>query len=487
MTLWKIMAGCGLLGLAAAGGYGLARLQPAESRLPAPPVADVQEGRRVLYWYDPMYPQQHFDQPGPSPFMEMALVPRYAGDQDPAAGVRIDSGMVQNLGIRLAPVLRQPLAEHIEASGVLAFNGRDVAVLQARRGGFVERVYDRAPEDVIVRGAPLVELLVPEWAALQEEFLALRGLGQPELLAAARQRLRLAGMPEALIRQVEQRGRVQDRWTLTAPIGGMLAGLEVRQGMSLADGQTVARINGLASVWLEVAVPEAQSTGLAVGQPVEARLPALPGQPLDGRITALLPEASLNSRSLRVRVELPNPDGRLRPGLTASVRLQTGGGPPALVVPAEAVIRTGQRALVMLAGERGHFRPVEIRTGRETGQQIEVLEGLQAGQQVVASGQFLLDSEASLRGLAAGQSMAIPVPLLHESEGRIVAMEEGLLSIAHGPFKSLGMPGMTMAFPVEDPALMAGLQVGDQIRFAIEQTDEGMVIRRTEKVPEARP
>ncbi len=370
---------------------------------------------------------------------------------------------------------------------MLTINERDVAVVQTRSAGFVERVYDRAPEDVLKRGAPLADLLVPEWGAVQEEYLALRDTGQPALLQAARQRMRLAGMPEALIAQVAKTGKVQNLWTITTPIAGMLESLEVRSGMSLTAGQSLARINGLSRVWLEVAVPEAQSAELAVGQPITAQLPALPGETLNGTITALLPQASLASRSIRVRVELPNPALRLRPGMTAQVQLRTHSAQRVLVVPSEAVIRTGQRSLVMLAEAEGRYRPVTVRVGRDNGELTEVLEGLQDGQQVVASGQFLLDSEASLRGLLAQPaSSASAHPAWHTSEGTLIALENGMVTISHGPFKTLGMPGMTMPFPLADLKLAQGLAVGDHVRFAVEQTDEGLVIRQLDKQPSQR-
>ncbi|GAB3378416.1 efflux RND transporter periplasmic adaptor subunit [Azotobacter armeniacus] len=444
--------------------------------------AEADGGREVLYWYDPMYPQQHFDKPGKSPFMDMDLVPRYADDGGEGAALRIDPSVVQNLGMRVATVRRERFGEDLEAVGTLTFDARDVALVQARSGGFVERVYDRAPEDLVEKGAPLADLLVPEWAAAQEEFLALRGLGEPALLAAARQRLRLAGIPGELIARLERTGKAQRLWTIVSPIAGVLQTLEVREGMTLAAGAPLARINGLGNVWLEVAVPEAQVAGLAAGQRVEARLPAFPGEVLEGRVAALLPQANLDSRTVRVRVELPNPEGRLHPGMTAETTLKRAAG-TALVVPSEAVLRSGRRTLVMLAEEEGRYRPVEVRSGRESADRTEVLEGLEEGQRVVASGQFLLDSEASLRGLLARRlGQPAGAPALHEAVGSIVEIDGDMLGLEHGPFKSLDMPGMTMPFPLADPALAKGFKVGDRVRVGVRQTDEGLLIERLEKL-----
>src|SRR5476651_83168 len=175
----RIAAAVLLLGLGA--GYGLAQLHPAT-------LAPVSDDKHALYWYDPMYPQQKFDKPGKSPFMDMQLVPRYAEGAEESAAIHIDASLTQNIGVRLASVSRGALESSLELSGILAFNDRDVAVVQSRAAGFVERVYARAPGDVLKAQAPLADILVPEWAAAQEEFLALRH-SDPGLLAAARQRL----------------------------------------------------------------------------------------------------------------------------------------------------------------------------------------------------------------------------------------------------------------------------------------------------------
>ena len=442
------------------------------------------EAKKPLYWYDPMFPQQRFDAPGKSPFMDMQLVPKYAAEnsQAGAPGVNIDATTSQNLGMRLANVTRGTVGSDIAASGVLAFNERDVAIVQAKRAGFVERVFARAPGDVIAVGAPLVNVLVPEWAGAQQEFLALLTLGDPALINAGRTRLRLSGMPEALIRHVEQRRQPQAVGTITAPTGGVIQSLDVRAGMTLSPGQTLARINGLGTVWLDVAVPEAQIGSVRIGQQVNALLPAYPGESFAGKVSAILPEASLATRSVRVRVELPNRGARLKPGLTAQVRIAAGDAQSVLRVPSEALIRTGKRTLVMVAEKAGRYRPVEVRTGAESGEFTAITDGLQEGQQVVVSGQFLLDSEASLTGITTEPAPQMPAAVpLHPSEGQIVELSKTEVTIKHGPFKTLNMPGMTMSFPLARPELAQSLKVGDRVQFAVRESDDGLVVERIQK------
>ncbi|MDQ2640961.1 MAG: efflux RND transporter periplasmic adaptor subunit [Pseudomonadota bacterium] len=391
---WSLIvpAAVGLLLAGAGGGWWWA------NRMQGQPATVEAKAADVLYWYDPMVPQQHFDKPGKSPFMDMELVPRYAEDAGPATGVQIAAGVQQNLGVRLAKVELVALAPRIDAAGVLGFNERDVAVVQSRANGFVEKVWRLAPGDRVRAGDPLVELLVPEWAAAEQEWLVVRQSGDASLLQVAHERLRLLGIDAVEIQRLEASGTAQSQFIVRAPISGVVQSLDVRAGMTLAVGQTLLRINGLDSVWMEVAVPEALAGNIRVGDRAEVHLADQGAATVEGRVGALLPALNDATRTLRVRVELINRLGRLRPGQSAQVTLIAGSSLDGLAVPTEAVIRTGKRALVMLA-EKGGFRPVEVVLGQEVGDRTVIMSGLTEGQEVVASGQFLLDSEASLRGL----------------------------------------------------------------------------------------
>ena len=384
--------------LAAAGGYGYAsRNGHAASSVhqSAPTAAD----RKVLFWYDPMVPNQHFDKPGKSPFMDMQLVPKYAQTDADDASIRIDPSITQNLGVRLTTVVRGTLPQFIDAAGNIVFDQRNVAVIQARTQGFVARVYARAPGEVLQRGAALVDLLVPEWAAAQTEFVALLKSGDRDLIDAARERMGLLGMPAELIERVEGERKPQTTITIHAPIAGTLESLEVREGMTVSTGATLAKITGLETMWLEAAVAEAQGGLATLRKSVEARLTMYPADVFKGAVIAVLPEANIETRTVRVRIELPNPDGKLRPGMFAQVRLDVGNAEPVLTVSSEAVIRSGTRNIVLVADERGRFTPTEVQTGAEANGKTVILRGLTEGQKVVASGQFLIDSEASLKGV----------------------------------------------------------------------------------------
>lgn len=375
---------------AGAGGYYLAGSKG------APPAAGGPGARKPLYYYDPMVPGEHYDNPDSLSSMGMKTIPKYAdesGGPTVAPGVRIDPSSMQSLGIRLATATNGTLSGSLDVTGAIDFNQRDVAIIQARAAGFIQRVYRLAPGDVVRAGAPIADVLVPEWGGAQGEYAAVAKTGDPALIAAARQRLRLLGSPGGA---TGGRGMT----TIRSPISGVIGTLDARAGVTLAAGQTLAQVNGLGTVWLNAAVPEVRAADVRVGQTANAELAGFPGERFTGRVIAVLPTAQADSRTLTVRIELANRDGRLRPGMFATVHLGDTSR-SALLVPSEAVIRTGKRTLVMLADGKGRFRPAEVRVGREAGGRIEVLAGLSAGEKVVASGQFLLDSEASLTGIQA--------------------------------------------------------------------------------------
>mgnify|MGYP001809764377 CR=1 FL=1 len=474
------LAAAALVLVAGAGGYGLARLQ---SKQPANPVG-AEADRKVLYWYDPMVPAQHFDKPGKSPFMDMQLAPKYA-DEAAEAGVRIDPARVQSLGLRTAVVTRGPLPSGVTATGVVDFNQRDVAIVQARAAGFVQRVYGRAPGDMVAAGAPLADILVPEWAGAQTEYLAVRRTGDAALTRAARQRLGLLGMPESLIAKVERSGRPATVTTVSTPTGGVIRSLGVRAGMTVAAGQTLAEVNGLGTVWVNAAIPEAMAGQVRQGASVIVTLAAFPGETFSGRVSAVLPEAQGETRTLTARIELANRGGRLRPGMFATVQLGETNR-PALLVPSEAVIRTGRRTLVMLAVDGGRYLPAEVQTGQEAGGQTEVLAGLTEGEKIVASGQFLLDSEASLSGVQARPISHSPAPsakpALHQTIGRIEKITGDSVTLSHEPVPALNWPAMTMSFRIENPAISRGFRVGDRVTFAFDQPPAGPTVRRMTRV-----
>jgi membrane fusion protein, copper/silver efflux system len=435
---------------------------------------------RVLYWFDPMYPDRHFEQPGKSPFMDMQMLPKYA-DSDGAlsSGVRIDPDLVQGLGMRTGVAERGRLVLDVRATAAVAFDERQASAVQARVNGIVERLLVRSPRETVRRGQTLLWLIAPEWTAAQEEYLALRRAASADLddvRGAARQRLVLLGMSEAQIVALERGGGAQTRIAVSAPRDGVITELAVREGETVMAGATLARINGLDPVWVQASIPESQIAGVAVGADIELSLSAFPARTFNGTIASVLPMIDAASRTQTARIVLDNPEYRLTPGMIGEVRIATAAN-DAVLVASEAVIVTGKRSLVIVAGDAGAFRAQEVRIGAQAGGRSEVVAGLAAGERVVLSGQFLIDSEASLTGVLTRLGVASVTPAgsavesasrveRHVAAGRLIDIEGGQWRVDTDAIASLDMGAMRMRFIA--PAIGAGVDVAPGQRFEFE-------------------
>ncbi len=477
-----ITVGYGLYALGMHSGMTMSRTQSTPTVEAAPSAGanpqkasniDPATGKKVLYWHDPMVPGQRFDKPGKSPFMDMMLVPVYADGDADQGSISVSPRVQQSLGVRTAEVVRGSITPRIDAVGSIAYNERDQVLVQARTTGYIEKLYVRATLDHVSKGQPLAELYAPDWVAAQEEFLSVRrmqGQDLASLVDAARSRMRQVGMNEEQINLVKSTAKVHPRITITAPIGGVVAELMAREGMTVMPGATLFRISGLGTVWANAEVPESQVALLRPGTAVEARSAALPGTLFKGKVQAILPEVNPNTRTLKARVELANLKGQLAPGMFVSVALAAAAGLPSLLEPTEAVIQTGNRTVVMLAEVNGKFRPVNVEAGIESSGRTEIKRGLEAGQKVVVSGQFLVDSEASLRAAETRMgASSVPAPSAaaeHQGEGSIETIHKESVTLSHGPIASLQWGAMTMDFGLPKSGVPAGLKPGQRVQFA---------------------
>jgi membrane fusion protein, copper/silver efflux system len=383
-----------ILIVGAAAGYWIAE------RRSEPTAAAAGHGeRKVLYWHDPMVPNTKFDKPGKSPFMNMPLVPVYAGEESGAA-VPVDPVVSQNLGIRLGVVEKTAWQAKLPAVGSVAFDERLIEVVPARVDGYVTRLHVKAPLERVHRGQALADIVAPAWLEAEEEYLALLDAQSDRGTAirdAARRRLTVLGVPERTISSLERERKTNASATLTAPIDGVVTELTVREGTAFAAGAVLFRINGMKTVWVNAQIPEAQVSMISTGSAVTAQATAWPGVQFKGRVAALLPEVDPQTRTLPVRVVVENAQTRLAPGMFVSLEFEGQGEREQLVVPSEAVIMTGERSVVIVAREGGGFDVAEVTVGADAQGKTAILSGLEAGQAIVLSGQFLIDSEASLK------------------------------------------------------------------------------------------
>lgn len=496
------LAGAGL----AYGGYWAGTHQsmgkPATPAAATAPAAgdkvDPKTGRPVLYWHDPMVPGQKFEKPGRSPLMDMDLVPVYADEASSEGGVKVSPTLQQNLGIRFATVRRAETHESFEVVGTTQFDESISEVVQSRVTGYIDRLHARAPMQRVKRGEPIASLFVPDWIGPQEEYLALKRSGNDELATAARQRMQALSIPPGLVAQAERAGKAQSHLTLASPVTGVITELAVREGAMVSPGMTVAKVAGLNKVWLVAEVPEALASSARTGMSVEAAPSGDANRKYTGKVREILPGVSTTTRTVQARLELDNKDGSLMPGMLMRVRLGADKPVSRLLVPTEAVITTGKRSVVLVAGENNSMQPVTVTTGRDTGDDTEILSGLEEGQKVVASGQFLIDSEASLKAILpkfaeaaqahqartpSGPSAVEPTSTsmspVYRGVGKVEKVSPESLTFSHKPIPELKWPAMTMDFAKPSPDAFSHAQVGQEFEFSFKEGKDGSYVLET--------
>ena len=453
--------------------------------------SETQARRKVLYWHDPMVPGTRFDKPGKSPFMDMPLVPVYADEEGGGPAVRVSSNVTQSLGIRLGRVEKTVLQSRLRSVGSVAFDERLVTLVQARTNGYITLLHVKSPLEPVRRGQPLADIVAPEWVSAQEEYLALLD-AQTEraqsIRDATRRRLTVLGVPETTIRTIEHDRKTRATTTVAAPADGVLTELAVREGTTFTAGAPLFRINGLQTVWVNAEIPESQVSMIPAGSSAIARAAAWPGLSFPGRVVAVLPEVNLQTRTLPVRIVLENPERKLAPGMFVTLEFTGKAGAPQLVVPSEAVIMTGERNAVIVAQEGGGFDVANVTVGSEIEGRTVILSGLTEGQSIVISGQFLIDSEASLKSTVARLSSApdainpstsatvgpaAAAPAAHLTQGMITNLTPQAITIAHEAVPSLKWPAMTMSFRPPLDGLPAGLKIGDRVSFSFAEAEAG--------------
>ncbi len=371
-----------------------------------------------LYWVAPMDPDYRRDGPGKSP-MGMDLVPVYAEDQPGGTGlVRISPAVVNNLGVRTSLATPRVLAADIRTVGYVQYDEDRLIHIHPRVEGWIEKLHVKAAGDPVAEGQPLYDLYSPQLVIAQEELVLALKRDNRELLKAAEDRLLALQLSRPFIERLKSDRKVQQTVTFRAPQGGVVDNLNIREGFFVGPDRTLMSIGALDDVWVLAEVFERQAAQVQVGLPVTMTLDYLPGRQWRGAVDYLYPTLDATTRTLRVRLRFDNEQGLLRPNMFAQVTIHGMDQRPVLSVPREAVIRTADQERVVLALGEGRFKSVAVSTGRRESEYVEILEGLRAGDEVVSSAQFLLDSESSkqsdFRRIDGGAEAAAPAAHDHD-------------------------------------------------------------------------
>lgn len=484
MRFW-VLVFC--VAVAFAGGWFASGQLPAMAASDSAGQAAAGQGE-PLYWVAPMDANYRRDQPGKSP-MGMDLVPVYDdGDEGPDdGGVTISPEVVANLGVRTAEVTRGAISKPINTVGYVSYDEDKLVHIHSRVSGWVEVLAIKSEGQRIKKGQTLFEIYSPELVLAQEEYLQAIRSGRSGMQTGAQRKLRSLGISPAQIDQLARRGSSSETLAIKAPASGHVAGLGIRQGMYIRPDTQVMSIGTLASVWVIGEFFERQAGLISAGNPVVITVAAFPGQQWQGQVDYVYPELSGDSRTLQARVRVADNGGSqiLRPNMFVNLALQSPLGEDLLSIPKQALIRGGQADRVIVAEDGGRFRPLPVKVGVEAGERILVLEGLEAGQQVVTSAQFLIDSETNLDAAMARLSAPATAPeeMTETMAGANVSTVEvaativelmpdmAMLTLEHEPIPEWDWPTMVMDFELAAGLSLDALEAGQQVTVVIE--DQG--------------
>lgn len=440
---------------------------------------------KPLYWVAPMDANYRRDKPGKSP-MGMDLVPVYPGEETGGSNdaLMIDAAVINNIGVRTTTATTRTLYREIETVGSITIDETKTSHVHVRAPGWVEKLHFKAVGEQVKKGDIVFELYSPDLVNAQREFLQAIHLKQANLVRASEERLFALGMSKKHVEQLQTTREVMQRIPVMAHNDGTIMKVNIGEGMYITPGTTVFSLADLSTIWVKADIFEAQSSWVKTEQVATMTLPFMPGETWEGTVDYIYPIVDAKSRTVQARLSFPNKDGRLKPNMYADIKLAAAPQDNVVAIPREALIRTGKTDRVILALDDGKFRPAEVVAGPESSDWVEIKEGLTAGERIVTSGQFLIDSEAStnsayLRMLGAGDDSnpSDTDSAMEVIEGTINSiMENGQINLTHGPIEQFNMPGMTMHFRVAEAVDLSDFTEGDAVNFSVIQADDGWYV-----------
>lgn len=438
--------------------------------------------KQPLYWVAPMDPNYRRDKPGQSP-MGMDLIPVYeegteGADSDPGT-IKISPDVVNNLGVRTAPAERKVLQSTIQTVGYVKYDEDQLVHIHPRVEGWIDNLYVKSSGDPVKKGQPLYALYSPALVNAQEELLIALDRKMSRLIEAAEDRLASLRVPRSVINQLRKKKKVQQTVTFYAPQSGVVDNLNIRQGFFVKPGSTIMSIGTLDQVWVEAEVFERQASLVAVGLPVTMNLDYLPGKEWLGVVDYVYPSLNPKTRTVRVRLRFENEKHLLKPEMFAQVVIHAESSEETLLVPKEAVIRSGRSNRVVLALGEGKFKSLNVKVGRLDEHSAEILSGLSEGEMVVTSAQFLIDSESSktsdFKRMNHGEE-SVPTSVWVQATINSLMVDHRMVNASHLAISQWDWPEMTMDFKVAESVdfslLKEGLELHVEISKILENENE---------------
>ena len=456
-----------------------------------PVYAEEKKEPEIIYWVAPMDPGYRRDEPGKSP-MGMDLVPVYAEAGADSDAVHVSAAVEQSLGVRTSKAERRSLWRKVEATGYVGFDESRVSQINLRTEGWIERLLVKNEGERVKKGQLLFEFYSPQVVNAQKEYVQAKRRNDTQMLAGSEEKLLALGMVQADIARLAKTSKVTNTMQVLAPQDGIVTSLNVREGIFVKPATEIMSLVDLSSVWLQAEVFESQTDWVMESQSAEARLNYLPGEIFSGRVDYIYPVLDPKTRTLQVRLRFDNPGERLKPNMYARVTIFGKSHPGALSIPREALIRGQDTDRVVVALGDGNFTVHEVMSGIESGNWVEIIAGLDVGDEVVTSAQFLIDSEASL----AGSIRRLDTNRMTENKGEEhqAAFGNGIVEavdakarrirVSHGPIQALGWAPMTMEFDVLPGVDLETIHIGQSIHFSLGQSKVGDYVIKVIHQPE---
>lgn len=447
--------------------------------------------KKILYWVAPMDANFRQDGPGQSP-MGMDLVPFYGNDTDEDdLSITVSPAMVQNLGVRTEDAKLGKLWKRVDSVGYVDFDENLISHVHLRTEGWIENLAVKSEGERVKKGDLLFELYSPTLVNAQDEYIQALRSKNKRLVNASYERLRALGVERSQINKIKRTRKAEQLIKVRASQDGIVSKLNAREGMFIKPKMEVMTLADLSSVWILVEVFERQADWVQVGKPAEVTLSYIPGRKWKGVVEYVYPSLNPKTRALRARLRFDNPDEALKPNMFTSVVIFGGATQDMVSIPLEALIRTGESERVIISLGEGKFIPREVVSGIESGDRVQIIEGLDGGESIVTSSQFLLDSEASIKASFSRMTDTKPASDMKMDDAASmddskmvtgkgvvgnIMVEDGKINLSHEPISALGWPAMKMDFKLAEGVSIKDLKPGMAVEFDLMEKDDVYLI-----------